>query len=301
MDSVIATHRLTKLYGRRWALSGLNLDVRRGEIFGFLGPNGSGKSTTIRILLDIIRPTAGIASVLGATPRSGGPALRRRIGYLPGDFVTDGGQSAKELLTHLCHLRGGAGATQLSGLAERFGLDLHAPVRSLSRGNRQKVGIIQAFAHEPELLILDEPTSGLDPLQQGIFVDLVREARARGQTILMSSHILSEIQRVADRVGIIRDGRMLTVEAVGQLRHRSVRRVEMEFGLDVPQAAFTSLSGVTDVRVDGSVLRCRLAGDADALIKASARYPVETIVVREPDLDELFLSYYHEAEESDAA
>jgi ABC-2 type transport system ATP-binding protein len=292
MTGVIETRELTKSYGRRRGLDRLDMEVRNGEVFGFLGPNGAGKTTTIRILLDLIRPTSGTAAVFGANPTEGGADLRRRLGYLAGDFVVDGGQSSDELLTHLGHLRGHVPREQIARLADRLELDLKVRIRRLSKGNRQKVGIIQAFMHEPELLILDEPTSGLDPLLQQIFLDLVREARARGQTVFMSSHVLSEVQQSADRVGIIRDGRMVAVEAVESLRRRAVRRVEVQFDAPVAADAFVGLPGVTDVAVEGSVLRCRLAGRADPLVKQAARYPVESMVVEEPDLEELFLTYY---------
>jgi ABC-2 type transport system ATP-binding protein len=289
---VIDTVGLTKYYGRRRGLDGLDLEVRPGEVYGFLGPNGAGKTTTIRLLLDLIRPTSGAAHVLGTVPREGGPALRRRLGYLSGDFTVDGGQTSRELLTHLGHLRGGVSAERIAALAGRLELELDVRIRSLSKGNRQKVGLVQAFMHEPELLILDEPTSGLDPLLQQTFLELVREARSAGQTVFMSSHVLSEVQQAADRVGIIRDGRMVAVEDVGSLRRRSVRRVEVTFDEPIAPDAFTGLPGVTDVTVEGSVLHCRLAGRADPLVKMAARYPVESIVVEEPDLEELFLTFY---------
>ena len=300
MEAVIVTRDLAKQYGGRRGLAGLNMDVRRGEVFGFLGPNGAGKSTTIRILLDIIRPSGGTVSVFG-TNHAADATLRRRIGYLPGDFVSDGDQSAWELLVYLGNLRGGIDVALMHTIAERLGLDLRARIKSLSKGNRQKIGLIQAFMHEPDLLILDAPTSGLDPLQQQTFIELIRGARERGQTVLMSSHVLSEVQRTADRVGIIRDGRMLAVESVDELRSRAIRHVEVRFALQVPAAAFRAIPGVTDVRVEGAVLRCRLARDAEAFIKAIARYPVRGIDISEPDLEELFLTYYREPEASHAA
>ena len=292
MTDAIATHGLVKYYGRRRGLDGLDLQVRPGEIYGFLGPNGAGKTTTIRILLDLIRPTSGAAEVLGQVPSTGGAALRRRLGYLPGDFVVDGGQTSRELLTHLGHLRGGVARERIEHLAERLELDLGTRIRSLSKGNRQKVGVIQAFMHEPELLILDEPTAGLDPLLQQTFLEMAREARAAGQTVFMSSHVLSEVQQSADRVGIIRDGLMVAVEAVDDLRLRAVRRVEIHFDDPVPLETFANLGGVSDAVLEGSVLRCRLTGRADALIKAAARWGVESMLIEEPDLEELFFSYY---------
>jgi ABC-2 type transport system ATP-binding protein len=301
MNDVIRTEGLTKYYGSRRGLDGLELEVREGEIYGFLGPNGAGKTTTIRILMDLIRPTDGQAHVLSQDPREGGPALRRRLGYLAGDFTVDGGQSSHELLTHLAHLRGGVAQQRIDQLADRLNLDLQVRIRSLSKGNRQKVGLVQAFMHEPELLILDEPTSGLDPMLQQIFLALVREAKAADQTVFMSSHVLSEVQQTADRVGIIRDGRMVVVESVDALRRRAVRRVEIHFDEPVSADAFIGVENVLDVVSDGPMLRCRLAGRADALVKTAARYPVESMVIEEPDLEELFFTYYQAQEASDAA
>jgi ABC-2 type transport system ATP-binding protein len=292
MNAVVRTVALSKYYGRRRGLAGLDLEVHAGEIYGFLGPNGAGKTTTIRILLDLIRPSAGRAEVLGLTPRAAGSALRARVGYLPGDFVVDGGQTSRQLLRHLAYLRGGLPRERFEVLAERLELDLGVRIGSLSRGNRQKLGLIQAFMHQPEVLILDEPTTGLDPLLQQTFLAMAREAKAAGQTVFMSSHVLSEVQQSADHVGIIRDGRMVAVEAVETLRRRAVRRVVIVFDVPAPAVEFEALPGVSDVEVDGTTLRCRLAGRADDLVKAAARYPVENLTMSEPDLEELFLAYY---------
>ena len=293
MTEMIHAEGLTKYYGRRRGLDGLDLDVRHGEVYGFLGPNGAGKTTTIRILLDLIRPTKGRVTILGETPRRSGTALRRRIGYLPGDFLVGGGQSARELLTHLGHLRGGVPAGKIEALAGRFDLDLGARIGSLSRGNRQKVGVVQAFMHEPELLVLDEPSTGLDPLMQQRVLELVAESRAAGQTVFMSSHVLSEVQQSADRVGIVREGVMVAVEAVETLRGRAVRRVEVRFDEPVSAEAFAGLPDVVDLVIEGAVLRCRLTGRADALVKAVARFGVASLTVEEPDLEELFFVFYH--------
>jgi ABC-2 type transport system ATP-binding protein len=213
----------------------------------------------------------------------------------------DGGQSSRELLEHLGHLRGGVPSPRITALAERLDLDLATRVRSLSKGNRQKVGVIQAFMHEPELLILDEPTAGLDPLLQQTFLEMAREAKAAEQTVFMSSHLLYEVQQSADRVGIIRDGRMVAVEAVEELRRRAVRRVEIHFDEPVRLEAFEGLPNVLDLRADGTVLHCRLAGRADPLIKAAARFGVETVVIEEADLEELFFTYYRDEAPPDAS
>jgi ABC-2 type transport system ATP-binding protein len=211
-----------------------------------------------------------------------------------------GGQTGRELLTHLAHLRGGVAPDRIDALAGRFDLDLSTRISKLSKGNRQKVGVVQAFMHEPELLILDEPTSGLDPIIQQRFLELVAEARSAGQTVFMSSHVLSEVQQSADRVGIIRDGKLVAVEAVESFRRRAVRRVEIEFDEPVPIEAF-NLPDVQDVRIEGTVLRCRLTGRPDGLVKAAARFGVAALKVEEPDLEELFLTYYRGEEAADAA
>lgn len=301
MSALIRTVGLVKDYGRRRGLAGLDLEVNAGEVYGFLGPNGSGKTTTIRILVDLIRPTRGTVELLGEVPRRGGPVLRRRVGYLPGDFLVAGGQSSRELLAYLAHLRGGVAPARIEALAERLELDLSARIGSLSRGNRQKVGVVQAFMHEPELLVLDEPTTGLDPLMQQRFLELVAEARSAGQTVFMSSHVLSEVQQSADRVGIIREGVMVAVEAVETLRRRAVRRVEVRFDEPVAVDAFAGVPGVLDAVVEGAVLRCRLAGRADDLVKALARFGVASLTVEEPDLEELFFVHYHGREADHAA
>jgi ABC-2 type transport system ATP-binding protein len=273
-------------------LRGLDLEVRPGEVFGFLGPNGAGKSTTIRVLLDLIRPTAGRVSVLGLDPRHRGVELRRRLGYLEGDFVVDGRQSAGELLTYLGRLRGGVPPSRIEAMAADLDLDLGPRIRTLSKGNRQKVGLVQAFMHDPELLVLDEPTSGLDPFLQQQFTRMARDAVAQGRTVFMSSHVMSEVQKVADRVGIIRDGVLVAVQSVESLSETSARRVEVIFVEAPPADAFDRVDGLSEVRLDGSVLRARLDGRADALVKAIARFGVLSLTSEEPDLEEVFFERY---------
>ena len=300
-DPVVLIEGLGKRYGRHQALHGLDLTVEPGEVFGFLGPNGAGKTTTIRLLLDLIRPSAGSVRVFGMDPRAHAVEIRRRAGYLPGELTLEGRQTAGELLAFLGHLRGGIDARRIHALAERLDLDLSRPIRGLSKGNKQKVGLVQAFMHHPDLLILDEPTSGLDPLLQQEFLDWVRQARADGQTVFMSSHVLAEVQHVADRVGIVRAGRMVAVDDVDSMRARAVRRIEIHFDAPVPKSAFAFLAGVRDVTVDGATLRCLIEGHADALVKAAAQFTVVDLKAEEPDLEELFLSYYTEGDEHRAA
>jgi len=295
----LRTDGLTKRYGHVTALRDLDLSVDRGEVYGFLGPNGAGKSTTIRLLLDLIRPTAGRVRVLGLDPRTDGVRLRRRIGYLPGELRLADRQTGHEVLTFLANLRGGVRRTRVDDLADRFDLDLSKPVRGLSKGNKQKIGLVQAFMHDPELLILDEPTSGLDPLLQQQFLALVREARADGRTVFMSSHVLSEVQDTADRVAILRDGRLVTVHSVTDLAERAMRRVELRFDAPVDAGEFTGLPGVHDVRVRGSRLSCVVDGVADRLVKAAARHTVLSLLSHEPDLEEMFLTYYTDVPEAE--
>ena len=292
MGTAITTEGLSKMYGKRQGLADLDMTVETGEIYGFLGPNGAGKTTTIRILLDVIRATTGRAEVLGLDPRANSVAVRRKVGYLPGDFVVDGRQTGRQLLDHLSALRGGVPRERIDGLAERLGLDLSILIKSLSKGNRQKLGLVQSFMHEPELLILDEPTSGLDPLVQREFQHMAREAIGGGQTVFMSSHVLSEVQAIVDRVGIIREGRMVAVERVEELRQRAVRRILVQFDEPITADGFSTLDGIADLAIDGSTLTCTLAGRADDFVKALARYPVTSILSEEPDLDDIFFEYY---------
>ena len=291
----IQTDALVKRYGRggTTALKGLDLSVAMGEVFGFLGPNGAGKSTTIRILLDLIRPTSGSVRVLGVDPRSS-HELRGKLGYLAGDFVVNGRQTGRELLTYLGDLRGGVPAQRIDQLASSLDLDLTKRIGGLSKGNRQKLGVVQAFMHRPPLLVLDEPTSGLDPFLQQQFVELVREAADNGQTVFMSSHVMSEVQQTCDRVGIIRAGELVTVEHIDDLRKRALRKIEVRFGADAP--LLEGIAGVTDVVADGKVLRCKLSGDADALVKAVAQHHVVDLISEEPELEELFFTYYRHGE-----
>ncbi|MGP4097311.1 ATP-binding cassette domain-containing protein [Nonomuraea sp. KM90] len=297
MTAVVQAEGLTKYYGKRRGLEDLTLEIQPGEIFGYLGPNGAGKTTTIRLLLDVIRPTRGSVRVLGADPRE--PAIRSRIGYLPGELALEGRERARDYLRFLGRVRGGVPDTRIDALAERFEADLSVQMRKLSKGNRQKVGLIQAFMHEPEFLILDEPTGGLDPLVQQEFLALLREVRKAGRTVLMSSHVLAEVEVVSDRVGIVRDGRLVAVEDVAALREKAVRRIELHFDAPVPRTAFEGLPGVRDLRVEGASVRCTIDGRPDALVKAAAKFTVVHLVSAEPDLEEIFLTYYSEERHDD--
>jgi ABC-2 type transport system ATP-binding protein len=292
----IETQGLSKTYGKDvQALVGLDLRVEHGEVFGYLGPNGAGKSTTIRILLDLIRPTDGGASVLGLDSRRQGVDARKRLGYLPGDLRLYDRLTAREQLDSLARLRGNVDEQLRDRLCERFGVVLDRPIRQLSKGNRQKVGVVQAFMHRPDLVILDEPTSGLDPLLQAEFRELLRETAADGRTVFLSSHSLDEVQHVADRIGIIRDGRLVDVDSVERLRERALRHVTVTFAEAVDLHAFDALDGVRVDHAEGATIRLSAPERAlDAIVKEAARHQVVDLVSEPADLEEIFLELYEE-------
>jgi ABC-2 type transport system ATP-binding protein len=290
-SAVAEARALTKRYGAQRGIEQLDFAVEAGGVYGLLGPNGAGKTTTIRLLLDLIRPTTGDVRVFGLDPRADA-RLRRRVGYLPGDLHLYERISAREQLAYFAGLRGLAGLGRAEELAERFDLELDRPQKTLSKGNRQKVGIVQAFMHDPELLILDEPTSGLDPLVQQVFYALLDETRAAGQTVLISSHVLPEVQRVADRVALLRDGRLVLEDTVEGLRSHAVTRVRVTFGDRVPEHAFAGVPGVRELERRGSTVVLGLQGEADPLVKALAAHHVTTLEIHEADLEDVFLSLY---------
>ncbi len=290
----IAIAGLSKDYGSGHGLFALDLEIEPGEVFGFLGPNGAGKSTTMRLLLDLIKPTSGSASVLGFDTRGNSLEIRRRVGFLPGDFALYPKLTGAQVLDYLAELRGGVDRRVRDALAERFDADLDRPIRELSTGNRQKLGLIQAFMHDPQLLILDEPIAGLDPLVQQSFHRLLAETSARGHTVFLSSHTLSEVERVTHRVAILRKGRLVVVDSLENLRQVAVQRLEIEFSAPVPADTFRALPGVREVTVDGPRLSVAFEGSADAIVKAAAAHEVGTIRTREDDLEEIFLRYYRQ-------
>jgi ABC-2 type transport system ATP-binding protein len=284
--------RLTKSYGRARGVVDLTFSVERGEIFGYLGPNGAGKTTTIRTVLDFIRPTGGRAIVLGLDARRDAVEIHGRIGYLPGEFGLAERFTGLEQLTYLGSLRGGVDERSVRDLADRFDLDLGVHIASLSHGNKQKVGLIQAFMHRPELVILDEPTQGLDPLMQQEFYRVLHEVRERGGTVFLSSHVLPEVEHVCDRVGIIRDGRLAAVEDIDDLKGKALKMIEVRMATPVSAPAFEHLPGVREVVAFGDRLRITFAGTVDPLVKALARYDVVDLQSREPSLEEIFLTFY---------
>ena len=295
VSAAIETSGLTKFYGDRRGIEDLDLRIERGDVFGFLGPNGAGKTTTIRLLLDLIRPTRGSARVAGCDTRSESLEVRRRTGYLPGELRLPDHYTAAGYLSYLGRLRGGVDRKRVEELAHLLDLDLELRIGSLSKGNKQKVGVVAAFMHDPEVLVLDEPTSGLDPLRQQDVNALIRDAASRGRTVLLSSHELDQVEHVAGTVGIVRAGRLVAVESMADLRARALRRVEVRFERPVPAEEaerLRTVAGVREASLDDGVLRLQVEGSMDALVKQLARLPVHTLTSETPELDEIFLSYY---------
>jgi ABC-2 type transport system ATP-binding protein len=294
-DVAIHTEGLTKHYGDVRALVDLDLDVVAGEVFGFLGPNGAGKTTMIRTLMDEIRPTAGMATILGMDTHADSVEIRRHIGYVPGDLAMYPNLTGRDTLTYFANLRGGVDWGYVDQLAERLDADLSKKVGDLSSGNRQKVGLIQAFMNRPQVLIMDEPSSGLDPLVQREFQTMMREVATEGRTVFLSSHTLSEVQRVADRVGIIRHGHLIALEGVSELRSKAIRRVELDFTSPVEASVFTAVPGVRDVEIENHRAVLSYDGQMAALLKTVAdRYDVVDIHTQEADLEEIFLTFYRD-------
>jgi ABC-2 type transport system ATP-binding protein len=294
--AAIRTSRLTKDYGAGRGLFELDLQVSGQEVFGYLGPNGSGKTTTIRLLMGMIRPTGGSAHIFGLDCVRDSVEVKRKVGYLPGDVPQFGSLTGDEIVTYLGGMRGGVDRRRVRNLAERFELDLSRRFREYSSGNKQKLAIVLAFMHRPDLLILDEPTSGLDPLNQQEFYAMLRETRDDGATVFLSSHVLSEVEHVCDRVGIVRDGRLVRVAQLDDLRHIRVHRVEIEFapGADIPEREIRAAEGVEGVTVEGNRVTCTVRGSFDPLLHAVRDSHISDLASTEPSLEEIFLSFFTE-------
>jgi ABC-2 type transport system ATP-binding protein len=294
-DVVIATRGLTKDFGEGRGLFALDLEVERGEIFGFLGPNGAGKSTTMRLLLDLIRPTSGSATVLGLDSHRDALEIHRRVGFLPGDFTLYPKLTGQEVLDFFAALHGGVDPRVRQDLVDRFDAQVDRPVRELSTGNRQKLGLVQAFMHEPECLILDEPIAGLDPLVQHSFHDLLAQIVTEGRTVFLSSHTLSEVERVAQRVAILRRGRLVVTDTFEALRRVALHTLEVEFAETPPTVdALRAVAGVHDVRSVDSRYEVDFAGSADPVVKFLAGFDVRSVRSVEADLEEVFLRFYRD-------
>jgi beta-exotoxin I transport system ATP-binding protein len=295
----IEFRNLAKSYGNVRALDGVDLRVEQGRIFGFLGPNGAGKTTAIRCLLDLIRPTSGQAFLLGFDSRSQSMQVRRRSGYLPGDLRLYENLSGRQTIGLFSSFRPGqVEGEYLSRLLDRLALDPSKQVASYSKGNKQKLGLVLAMMHQPEVLVLDEPTSGLDPLVQEEVEALLREQAATGRTVFFSSHVLSEVERLCDRVAFIRAGRIVGVEDVAALKGRSLHIVEVTFAGPVPADAF-AVGGVREIRRDGNLVHLEVRNNIDGALKVIARYPVLDLRTDQPSLEQVFLAYYQESPRED--
>jgi ABC-2 type transport system ATP-binding protein len=296
VTAIVQIEKLTKSYGSHRGIVDIDLEVSEGEAFGFLGPNGAGKTTTIRVLLDHLRPTSGRATVFGIETTADPVAIHRRIGYLPGEFTLYDKLTGRQTIEYFANLRGGVDAAYQADLVARLDVDPTRKFKEYSKGNKQKIGLIVALQHRPDLLVLDEPTSGLDPLVQQTFYEVIREAKAEGRTIFLSSHILSEVEKTCDRVAIIRDGRLAKVDRVEALRDLAHHQVELRFVGDVPVGAFAAIPGVTDVVAEDHILRMRVSGSIAPVVREAARYELLDFVSREPSLEETFLAQYgHDA------
>lgn len=293
-QNAIKTEGLVKNYGNIQALRGVNLNVKRGEIFGFLGPNGAGKTTTIRCMLDLIRPQAGSIRILGIDPQKDPVTVRSKVGYIPGEMSLETNLKVKDQLRYFNDLRGQEhDPRSLKELSDRLELDLSLPIKNLSKGNRQKIGVVQALMAKPELLLMDEPTSGLDPLMQQEVYKLLKEAQSEGTTVFFSSHIINEVEALADRVAIIRDGLIIEEAAPENLVSMEVRHVHIRFRESVNPSALGELDGVTLLaHRNGIEATLQVEGEMDNMIKMLARFPVNDLEVDRPSLEEIFLTYY---------
>jgi ABC-2 type transport system ATP-binding protein len=290
-DPVIVIDNLYKSYGKVQAVKGISIRVEQGEIFGFLGPNGSGKTTTIRCMLDVIRPTSGTLRVLGLDAQRDKMELHRHIGYLPGDVRLPGQMTGKQVIDYFSRLQG-LTPVLLDDLVARFDVEMKRPLKSYSKGMRQKIGVVLAFMCDPEVLILDEPTSGLDPLLQRTFNEFLLQEQARGKTIFMSSHIMSDVEKVCQRVAVIRQGEIVTIEEVEKLRQKAGQRVTVEFGDTVSADDLARMPGVSNITRNNSAYHFNVSGSMDALIKALSRHEVLRLQAEEAPLEEVFLKFY---------
>jgi ABC-2 type transport system ATP-binding protein len=293
-NPALVVRELTKSYGRVQALRGVDLEVERGALYGFLGPNGAGKTTTIRCMLDLIRPQSGSIRVLGIDPQQDPVGVRARTGYLPGELSLEANLRAGQALRYFCDLRGNSTDWDfVLHLAKRLDLDLDTPIKNLSKGNKQKIGVVQALMSRPELLLLDEPTAGLDPLMQQEVYRLLRDAQADGATVFFSSHIISEVETLADRVAIIRKGVIVEEAEPSKLVNIAMRRVTIRFSRKVDPSPLTQIDGVSLLsQRNGNGVTLQIEGEMDNLVKALAGYPVRDLETEHPSLEEVFLAYY---------
>ena len=289
-QAAISLHNLTKSYGKSRGIENVTFEVFPGEVFGFLGPNGAGKTTAIRTLVGLINATSGSAEILGHNALASSVQLRKRIGYLPGVLSIYKGYTAHQYLQFIAKMRGVNCDSKINEYAKRLNLDLYKHISDLSKGNRQKVGVIQAFMHQPEVLFLDEPTSGLDPIVQREFEAILDEAKARGAAVMLSSHVLSEVEHLADRVAIINEGKLIVVEKISVLKEKAPRTIDLYFNKEVEQSIFNQIQGIKDLQVKGSRASCTVIGSESQLLSIALANGLESVRTHEPTLDEIFLS-----------
>ncbi len=294
MKNAVKISHLSKNFGKKTAVTNVSFDIKEGEVFGFLGPNGAGKTTTIRMLLNMIQPTEGKIIALGKNTQTDSVAIHAQIGYLAGDMALYEGLSGRNYLRYMLRLRGSRDMTEINRLADLLQADLDAKIKTLSRGNRQKIGIIAALAHQPKLLVLDEPTSGLDPLMQEVFYDLLAEHKKAGGTVFMSSHNLAEVQRVCDRVGFISKGKLIEVSSVRELRRAAGQEFVITLASKPNPKQFASFGSIHDVRIDGNTITCSVQGHLNELLKVISKYDVVSMASRELELEEIFMKLYGE-------
>ncbi|MBT2639957.1 ABC transporter ATP-binding protein [Bacillus sp. ISL-39] len=293
--NVIEINNLTKMYGKARGIENVSFDVKEGEIFGFIGPNGAGKSTTIRTLLSLIYPTSGSATIFGKDIITAAPEIKKDIGYLPSEVFYYDNMKVMDLLKYSASFYKKDCTNRIKELADVMELDLTKKIDDLSLGNKKKVGIVQGLLHEPKLIILDEPTSGLDPLMQQKFFDLLEKENKKGATILFSSHILSEVQRLCDRVAIIKDGRIVTVEKISTLKENTYKKFKIESKSDIDKSLF-DIEGVNQLEQDGGTISFLFRGNINSIIKKIAEIEIANLWVEEPDLEEIFMHYYEKEE-----
>ncbi|WP_423407875.1 ABC transporter ATP-binding protein [Heyndrickxia sp. MSNUG] len=289
--NVIEIKNLTKMYGKARGIEDVSFNVEEGEIFGFIGPNGAGKSTTIRTLLSLIYPTSGSATIFGKDIITAAPEIKKEIGYLPSEVFYYDNMKVLDLLKYSASFYKKDCTNRIKELAEIMELDLTKKIDDLSLGNKKKVGIVQGLLHEPKLIILDEPTSGLDPLMQQKFFELLEKENKKGATILFSSHILSEVQRLCDRVAIIKDGRIVTVEKISTLKENTYKKFKVETSLHMGKEHF-KVEGVNQLEQDGNTISFLFSGNINSIMKKVAVIEIENLWVEEPDLEEIFMHYY---------
>lgn len=292
MANVIELKHLTKTYGASRGVKNVSLNVMTGSIFGFLGPNGAGKTTTISMLVDLIRPTKGHISLFGLDAQRDSLAIRRRIGFLAGDFALDESLTGWQQLKYLASLRGGVNEGRIRELAKRFDCNLNREIKTLSRGNRQKIGLISALMHEPELLIFDEPTSGLDPLMQSAFNEIIREYKQQGKTVFISSHLLSEIQEVCDQVAFIREGNLVAVRDMSEIAASSPKRLHLISNDKKLKEHLRGVKGLNLLPSEVPIIDCTYAGDINALVQLLSHYELDDLTITEADLETVFMKYY---------